>query len=106
MVSTHRIFDNRRLLVLLGLLLSIGFVSTTLSSYLVSRAAIRAAIVSQELPLAASNIYAEIQKDLVRPVLVSSTMAHDTFLRDWVLAGEREAAALARYLEEVKVRYG
>ena len=106
MVSTHRIFDNRRLLVLLGLLLSIGFIATTLSSYLVSRAAIREAIVSQELPLAASNIYAEIQKDLVRPVLVSSTMAHDTFLRDWVLAGERDTTAVARYLEEVKTRYG
>ncbi len=106
MVSTHRIFHDRRLLVLLGLLLSIGFIATTLSSYLVSRAAIREAIVSQELPLAASNIYAGIQKDLVRPVLVSSTMAHDTFLREWVLGGEREVGAVVRYLEEVKTRYG
>lgn len=106
MVSTHRIFHDRRLLVLLGLLLLIGFITTTLSSYLVSRAAIRGAIISQELPLAASNIYAEIQRDLVRPVLVSSTMAHDTFLREWVLSGEREVGAVVRYLEEVKTRYG
>lgn len=106
MEQGHRIFDNRRLLTLLGLLLVAGFFATTLSSYFVSRHAIRQAIIGQELPLASSNIYTEIQKDLVRPVLVSSTMAHDTFLRDWVLRGERDAAEISRYLQEVKSRYG
>ena len=106
MRQDHRIFDNRRLLALLGFLLAAGFFATTLSSYFVSRHAIREAIIGQELPLASSNIYTEIQKDLVRPVLVSSTMAHDTFLRDWVLRGERDVSEIARYLQEVKTRYG
>ena len=106
MASSHRIFDGRRLLVLLSLLLSTGFFATTLGSYFVSKNAIREAIIGRELPLAASNIYVELQKDLVQPVVISSTMAHDTFLRDWVLKGERDVSEMNRYLQEVKTRYG
>ena len=106
MYSTHRIFKRQRLLLWLSILLAMGFFATTLSSYYVSKQAILNAIVAQELPLTSSNIYSEIQKDLVRPVLISSTMAHDTFLRDWVLGGERDVDAMARYLREIKARYG
>jgi diguanylate cyclase (GGDEF)-like protein len=106
MTSSRPFYRDHRLLIGIGVLLFVGFMATTLSSYWVSREAIRKAIVNQELPLAASNIYAEIQKDLVRPVLVSSTMANDTFLRDWMLDGERDVPAISRYLEEVKARYG
>lgn len=106
MVSVHRIFDGRRLLILLSVLLSLGFFVTTLGSYYVSKSAIRQAIIGQELPLASSNIYVELQKDLVRPVVISSTMAHDTFLRDWVLSGERDVTAISRYLQEMSLRYG
>jgi len=56
--------------------------------------------------MASSHIHAEIQKDLVRTVLISSTMAGDTFVRDWVLQGERTPQDMTRYLAEVKVRYG
>jgi diguanylate cyclase (GGDEF)-like protein len=101
-----RIFDRRSLLLLLSLLLSAGFFATTLFGYFVSRQAIRDVIAGQDLPLTASNIYSEIQKDLVRPVLISSTMAHDTFLRDWVLKGEGNITELTRYLNEMKERYG
>lgn len=106
MYSTHRIFKRQRLLLWLSILLAMGFFATTLSSYYVSKQAILNAIVAQELPLTSSNVYSEIQKDLVRPVLISSTMAHDTFLRDWVLGGERDVDAMARYLREIKARYG
>jgi diguanylate cyclase (GGDEF)-like protein len=101
-----RIFDRRSLLLLLTLLLSSGFAATALFGYFASSRAIQKAIIEQDLPLTSSNIYSEIQKDLVRPVLISSTMAHDTFLRDWVLRGEKDAVEVARYLTEVKRRYG
>ncbi|KFB72235.1 MAG: putative diguanylate cyclase YdaM [Candidatus Accumulibacter phosphatis] len=100
------IFDRRSLLILLSSVLSIGFFATTMFGYFVSKQAIRAAIISEDLPLTSSNIYSEIQKDLVRPVLISSNMAHDTFVRDWVIAGEREVSAMARYLKEVRERNG
>lgn len=102
----QRIFDRRGLLMLLALLLSAGFFATTLFGYQVSKQAIRDAIIDQDLPLTSSNIYSEIQKDLVRPVLISSTMASDTFLREWVLRGEGNVAEMTRYLREVKERYG
>lgn len=106
MYTAQRLFKRQRLLLWLGILLAAGFFATTLSSYYVSRQAILNAIAIQELPLTATNIYSEIQKDLVRPVLISSTMAHDTFLRDWVLGGERDVGAMTRYLREIKKRYG
>lgn len=102
----HLTFGRHRLLLLLGLLLTAGFLTTSLLSYQVSKAAIREAIMAQDLPLTSSNIYSEIQKDLVRPVLVSSTMAHDTFLRNWVLRGERNVDEIARYLQEIRERHG
>ena len=61
-----RLIDRRSLILLLGLLLSVGFFATTLFGYFVSREAIRSAIIGQDLPLTASNIYSEIQKDLVQ----------------------------------------
>ncbi len=105
MSQQYSIFDRRWLLRILGLLLTIGFVTTSLIGYLVSKQAIHDAIIAQDLPLTSSNIYSEIQKDLVRPVLISSTMAHDTFLRDWVLRGEKDVSEMERYLREVKTRY-
>jgi diguanylate cyclase (GGDEF)-like protein len=102
----HRIFNHHRLLLMLGLLLAVGFLVTSFISYEVSKRSILDAIVDQSLPLTSSNIYSEIQKDLVRPVLISSTMAHDTFLRRWVLQGETDVEALAHYLREIKQRYG
>jgi len=97
---------KRPLLVGLSLLLCVGFFSTTLISYHVSRSSIRESILTQELPLTSDNIYSEILKDLVRPVFISSMMASDTFLRDWTLRGEREPSEMIRYLKEVMARYG
>jgi diguanylate cyclase (GGDEF)-like protein len=105
-MATPRIFDRYRFILILSLLLACGFAATSLISYLVSRQAIRHAIIDQDLPLTSSNIYSEIQRDLVRPVLISSTMAHDTFVRDWVLHGEKTSVEMVRYLREVKERHG
>lgn len=104
MPRSLQISDRRSLILLLSLVLSAGFFATTLFGYFVSKEAIRSAIIGQDLPLTSSNIYSEIQKDLVRPVLISSTMAHDTFLREWVLRGEKDDKELARYLAEIKLR--
>ena len=106
MPKTLRIFDRRGLLLLLWVVLTTGFMTTSLIGYQVSKQAIRDVIIGQDLPLTSSNIYSEIQKDLVRPVIISSTMASDTFLRDWVLQGEKDVPQMARYLKEVKERYG
>jgi len=98
--------DKRKLIVLLSVLLSIGFIVTSLASYFVSKGSIRESIVVSELPLTSDNIYSEIQKDLVQPVFISSMMASDTFLRDWVLDNELDTLRVSKYLKEVQQKYG
>lgn len=100
------VVDKRRLIALLGVLLVGGFMATSLLGYFVARSSMHDAIVATELPLTSDNIYSEIQHDLIRPIFVSSMMANDTFLRDWVLNGERDVTAITRYLNEIKTRYG
>ena len=93
------------LLLLLVLLLGGGFASTSLVSYYTSREALRNNIINSDLPLTSDNVYSEIQKDLVRPVLISSMMARDTFARDWVVAGEQDPQQMTRYLQEIMHNY-
>ncbi|WP_433885177.1 sensor domain-containing diguanylate cyclase [Pseudomonas vranovensis] len=95
------LFSQRSLILTLLLLLACGFLATSLLSYFASRSSIRDNIVNTELPLTSDTVYSEIQKDLVRPILISSMMAHDTFLRDWALGGERDTAQVTRYLDEI-----
>ena len=98
--------SQRSLLLTLVILLGSGFLATSLLSYFASRDAITDSIVNTELPLTSDTVYSEIQKDLVRPVLISSMMARDTFVRDWVVAGEKDAQQMTRYLKEVMDHYG
>src|SRR3982751_6296396 len=102
----ERVFGaNRRLLFLVSIVLVVGFLTTSLASYFVSKESVRENILQSGLPLTADNIYSEIQKDLLRPVFIASMMAHDTFLRDWVLAGEQNTGDIAKYLAEIKLKY-
>ena len=99
-------YSQRSLLLTLIIVLGSGFLATSLLSYNASRTAIRDNIINTELPLTSDTVYSEIQKDLVRPVLISSMMARDTFMRDWVVDGERNPTQMTRYLKEVMDHYG
>ncbi|MEZ0231262.1 MAG: diguanylate cyclase [Methylophilaceae bacterium] len=98
--------NRHKLLLLLTLVLATGFIATSFVSYHVSKLAIHDTIVDNELPLTADNVYSEIQKDLVRPVFISSMMASDTFLRDWVIEGEHGTEKISKYLQQIKENYG
>lgn len=93
------------LVAAVSILLVTGFLITSLTSYFVSRTSLRSEISHNELPLTSDNIYSEIQQDLLRPVFISSLMATDTFLRDWVIGGEVEKKQIARYLKEIQIKY-
>ncbi len=90
---------------LTSLLIVLGFGVTSIVSYMVSLATLRRQIEKHTLPLTSDTIYSEVQRDLLRPVLISSLMAQDTFLRDWVLRGERNVEEISRYLGEIQTRY-
>ena len=97
--------DKRNMIGLLGLFLLFAFNFASLSSFYVSKESLRESIISQELPLTSDNIYSEIQKDLLLPVYISSSMANDTFLRDWVIQGEQNIDDIQKYLLEIKIKY-
>ncbi|MEG0246789.1 MAG: cache domain-containing protein, partial [Pseudomonas sp.] len=101
MPARSALFSQRSLIITLLMLLASGFLATSLLSYFASRSAIRDGIVNTELPLTSDTVYSEIQKDLIRPVLIASMMAQDTFLRDWVLSGEQDNQRITRYLGEI-----
>ncbi|MGB4072508.1 sensor domain-containing diguanylate cyclase [Pseudomonas sp.] len=94
------------LIALLLVLLGCGFLATSLASYYTALESIRSGIINTELPLTSDNVYSEIQKDLVRPILISSMMSRDTYMRDWVLGGEQDVEQITRYLREVQEHYG
>jgi len=98
--------DRFRLLSVVAALLTVGFLTTNIVSFGVSRSVLKRTMLRNELPLTSANIYSEIQGDLVRPIFVSSLMSHDTFVRDWLLAGERDPDRITRYLDEIREKYG
>ena len=93
------------LLPTIAALLAVGFLLTSFTSFFVSRATPPTEISSNELPLTSDNIYSEIQRDLLRPIFISSFMAQDTFLRNWLLQGEGDMGQITQYLREIQQRY-
>jgi len=96
---------KKRLVTFITVLLITGFLLTSLASYFISIASLRHQVTYSELPLTSDNIYSEIQRDLLRPLFISSLMASDTFLRDWVLNEEQSHDAIIRYLREIQTKY-
>lgn len=94
-----------KLVFTISALLITGFLVTSFSSYFVSRTSLRSEISLNELPLTSDNIYSEIQRDLLRAVFISSFMATDTFLRDWVIGGEVGEHQITKYLEGIQKEY-
>ncbi len=102
---TYNYNSKTALVPIIMALLVFGFLVTSLASFFVSRASLREEISYNELPLTSDNIYSEIQRDLITPIFISSTMAIDTFLRDWILNGEIGSEHIVNYLSEIKQRY-
>lgn len=89
----------------LSLILLVAFVAINLLNYNVSRASLRQSIIDDALPGISNEIFHEIQRDLIVPIQVSSLMAHDTFLKDWILSGEKDISKIIKYLWEIKEKY-
>lgn len=97
--------SKNKLILTVSLLLICGFLLTSLASYYASLSSLRSRIDQNELPLTSDNIYSEIQRDLLRPLFISSLMAGDTFLREWVVQGEQDSDKMTRYLKEIMDSY-
>jgi diguanylate cyclase (GGDEF)-like protein len=86
--------------------LLVSFVSLSLFNYNTAQRSVRDQIATSSLPLLRENIYSDIREDLMPAVNVSSMMAHDSFLIDWMLDGERDVGAVTRYLAKIRSEYG
>lgn len=89
----------------ISLLVLLGFMATSLIGYFVARDSTNEQLQKQMLPLTSDNIYSEIQRDLLQPLLISSLMANDTFLINWAETGEKDPRRLAEYLAQIQRKY-
>lgn len=95
---------KKKIIILISILLVAGFVSTSFISYFVARNSLKKEILVN-LPLTSDNVYSEVQRDLLSPVLISSVMANDIFLRRWVMDGETNPEEIIQYLKDIKDNY-
>lgn len=107
MAADNKIEHNYSRLFVFGisLLLLIGFAATSLISYYLANKSIQNRIRTDSLPLTSDNIYSHVQRDLISPVLISSVMSKDTFVRDWILSGEKNSQPIINYLNEIQQQY-
>ncbi len=94
------------LALLVVLILTIGFTSTTGLSYYLTREFVLNKALNETLPLVSENIYTEIMEDLIDPIKTSSLMANDTFLINWVKTGEQNLEEIVDYLNLIRQEYG
>ena len=97
---------TNRLITIISLLIVSGFLISSLVSYFVSLSTLRSQIKKNELPMTSDNIYSEIQRDLLNPIFISSLISSDTFVRDWIVAGEKDESKIRKYLKTIQTKYG
>ncbi|WP_016955788.1 sensor domain-containing diguanylate cyclase [Catenovulum agarivorans] len=95
---------KNRALTLVSIFLLVGFIAVSTLSYWSARHTLSEQIVSEVVPLTGISIYSKIKEKLMAPIHISSLMAQDTFVHDWVHNGEQEASKMQRYLAEIQQR--
>ena len=95
-----------RLTIVLGLILMLSTLATSIVNYTITRRAVRQELLQSALPLTRDTIFSEIHSSLMRPLMVASSMANDNFLKDWATGGERGLGQITAYLEGLRAKYG
>ena len=90
--------------VITVLLISLS-VGTSILNYKRSLAQTHEQLITRSLPLSIDNIYTEIQKNIIEPNLISSMMANNTFLKDWLINEENNVEKITKYLHTIKNKY-
>lgn len=94
-----------KILVQISLLMIVIAVSMSTVNYYISLQKSKQQLKTISLPLSLDNIYTEIQKNIVEPYLVSSMMANDTFVQNWLKNPERDQNKILEYLSSIKNKY-
>lgn len=104
-MTGKKLMNRFYLFVFISVLLFSGYFITNIVSYQAAKDSLRSSIINTSLPLTRDNIYSEIQRDLMRPIFISSLMANDTFVKDWAISGEKNTAQIEKYLTHIKHKY-
>ena len=94
-----------KVVILITSLLIILSIAISTINYFVSLNTAQNQLKNQALPLSLDNIYTDIQKSIIEPYLVSSLMATDTFVQDWLINEEDNSDKIVKYLEAIKNKY-
>jgi diguanylate cyclase (GGDEF)-like protein len=97
-------FDYRIVFIITALLFTLS-TSLTVVNYFISIESTQSQLKNSSLPLTVDNIYTEIQKQIIEPNLISSMMAHDTFMKDWLVHEEENTDKIIRYLDTIQNKY-
>ncbi len=98
--------SNYKIAILISFFLFVLTIGSSISYYMVSMNSMERQLKTQSLPLSVDNIYTDIQKHIIEPYLVSSMMASDTFMKDWLINEEENTAKIKKYLDSIKNKYG
>ena len=93
--------SKRRFLSILFALIIFGFIGTSIASYMFTSRMINKEVKESSLPLASELVHSELYILLEAPVATVSLMAKDTFVKEWVLSGEKNRKEIESYLAEV-----
>ena len=99
--------DKHRINVTITIAIVIGFMLTVIINTLAYNSIIKEDI-KNITKLSSTNIYSEINNELIKPIFVSLTMANDSFLKEWLKReriGETEPSELVTYLAGLKDKY-
>lgn len=97
--------SNYKIVFFITTLMIILSVSLTVVNYVISLDNAQNHLKTQSLPLSVDNIYTEIQKHIIEPYLISSMMANDTFVKDWLINDEKNILKIEEYLSSIKNKY-
>ncbi|WP_024850224.1 sensor domain-containing diguanylate cyclase [Hydrogenovibrio kuenenii] len=100
-------FDsNIKIVAVISLLLVFLSISISLINFSVSLSAKQKELKTRSLPLSVDNISTEIQRNIIQPNLISSIMAHDTFVKHWLVYDEQDTTKIQSYLKTIQEKYG
>jgi diguanylate cyclase (GGDEF)-like protein len=101
-----KIKNNFYIVITISVLMIALSISISFINFMVSLRSTETDLKTRSLPLTVDNIYTEIQKHVIEPNLVASMMAHDTFLKDWLINDEQNSDKIIHYLDTIKNKYG
>ncbi|MFZ6864246.1 sensor domain-containing diguanylate cyclase [Undibacterium sp. Ji67W] len=89
-------------LIWLFLILLVGFAGTTVASFLAARDTLEHTLTEDTLPAINDLVYSEVQKDILRYTVISSQIASNSFVREWIANNEENPEQISQYLKEIK----